>query len=175
MCGRDDRLTRVLVTLQHKLRDTRVGVPELHAAVLGAREHPVAVRRERNAEDEVLVALERADALAAGRIPRHEAGWRGQLPHLDGLVERATDQPAARRSKRNAIHAVLVAFLALETNNELAALNVPDAHALVERAGSHVEVVWGDGDGGNAVLDLEIRNLAVGLEVPEADTAVAGA
>ena len=163
------------MALQHKLRNTCVGIPELHAAVLGAREHPVAVRRERNAEDKVLVALERADTLAAGRVPGHKAWWRVQLPHLDGLVERATHEPVARRSKGNAVHAVLVAFLALEANDELAALDVPDAHALVERTGSHVEVIRGDGDGGNAILDLEVRNLAVGLEVPEADTAVARA
>ena len=38
-----DRDDRVLVTLQHELGVARSWVPELHAAVLGARKHPVSV------------------------------------------------------------------------------------------------------------------------------------
>ena len=43
--------------LEHELRVARPRVPELHAAVLGAREHPLRVGRERDAEDEVLDGL----------------------------------------------------------------------------------------------------------------------
>jgi hypothetical protein len=161
------------VTLQHKLRDTCVGIPELYTTVLGTGQHPVAVRCEGNAEHEVLVALECADALAAGRVSGHEACGCGQLPHLDGLVERSRDESTARRSERNTINAVLVAFLTLEANDKRAALDVPNAHALVERTGCDVEVVGGDGDGSDAVFDREVCDLAVGLEIPEADTAVA--
>jgi hypothetical protein len=145
----------------------------LYTAVLGTRQHPVAVRCKGNAEHEVLVALECADALAAGRVSGHEACGCGQLPHLDGLVERSRDESTARRSERNTINAVLVAFLTLEANDKRAALDVPNAHALVERTGCDVEVVGGDGDGSDAVFDREVCDLAVGLEIPEADTAIA--
>jgi hypothetical protein len=99
--------TRVLMSLQHELGDTRVGIPELDTAVLGTTEHPVAVGRKGDAENKVLsrvrnvththgktahlVAFECADALAAGAAAGGEAGRRGQLPHLDGLVQTATD------------------------------------------------------------------------------------
>lgn len=36
--------TRVLMTLQHKLCNTGMRVPELNATVLGTTEHPVAMR-----------------------------------------------------------------------------------------------------------------------------------
>ncbi len=42
------------MALQHELRVTRARVPELDAAVLGAREDPLRIRGERDAEDEVL-------------------------------------------------------------------------------------------------------------------------
>ena len=99
--------TRVLVSLQHELSNTRLGVPELDATVLGTAEHPVAMGRKSDAENKVLsrvrsvarvnqettylVAFECADALAAGAAAGGEAGGRGELPHLDGLVETATD------------------------------------------------------------------------------------
>ena len=49
-----DRYDRVLVPLQHELRVPRAGVPELHAAVLGAREDPLRVGGQGDAEDKVL-------------------------------------------------------------------------------------------------------------------------
>lgn len=42
------------MALQHELRNARVWVPELYAAVLGAGENPVAVGGECDAEHEVL-------------------------------------------------------------------------------------------------------------------------
>jgi hypothetical protein len=44
------------VALQHELRVPGAGVPELHAAVLGAREDPLGVGGERDAEDEILLS-----------------------------------------------------------------------------------------------------------------------
>jgi hypothetical protein len=41
--------------LQHELRVTGARVPELHAAVLGAREHPLRVGGQRDAKNEVLI------------------------------------------------------------------------------------------------------------------------
>lgn len=46
--------TRVLMALQHQLSNTSVGIPELHAAVLGTTENPVAVGGESDTEDEIL-------------------------------------------------------------------------------------------------------------------------
>lgn len=42
------------MALQHDVRGARSGVPEVHAAVLGARQDPVAVGGEGDGEDEVL-------------------------------------------------------------------------------------------------------------------------
>lgn len=49
-----DRDDRVLVALEHELGVAGAGVPELDAAVLGAREDPLGIGREGDAEDEVL-------------------------------------------------------------------------------------------------------------------------
>lgn len=46
--------TRVLVALQHELRNTRVRIPELDAAVLGTTEHPVTMGSEGNTKNKVL-------------------------------------------------------------------------------------------------------------------------
>ena len=66
-------------------------------------------------------------------------------------------------------------MLAFEAHDKLAALDVPDADALVEGTGRDKQVVGRDGDGGDSVLDGEVCNLRVGLEVPQTDTAVATA
>lgn len=42
------------MALQHELRLTGPGVPELDATVLGAREDPLRVRGEGDREDEIL-------------------------------------------------------------------------------------------------------------------------
>ena len=74
------------------MSNTRVRIPELDAAVLGTAEHPVAMGRESDTEDKVLVALKCADALAARCVSGPEARRCGELPHLDSLVERTTDE-----------------------------------------------------------------------------------
>jgi hypothetical protein len=68
-----------------------------------------------------------------------------------------------------------VAVFAFKAHDQLAALDVPDADALVEGTGRDKQVVGRDGDSGDAVLDGEVCNLRVGLEVPQTDTAVATA
>lgn len=47
--------TGVLVSLQHKLCNTCVRIPELDTAVLGTTENPVTVGSEGNAKNEVLI------------------------------------------------------------------------------------------------------------------------
>ena len=90
-------LTRVLMTLQHKLRLTRRRIPELHATVLATRHNPLTVRGERNTENKVLVALESLDALAAlGLVTGAVVESRViKLPHLDCLIQGAGDEVAA--------------------------------------------------------------------------------
>lgn len=162
------------MSLQHELRDTSVRVPELDTAVLGTTQYPVTVGGKGNAEHKVLVAFESADALAGWLVAAwDEAVVGGQLPHLDRLVETATDEPVARRSKSHTVDTILVTVLAFETDDKLAGLNIPHADALVERSSGDVEVVGGDGHGGDTVLNGEVGDLHVGLEVPETDTAIA--
>jgi hypothetical protein len=142
------------MSLQHELRDTSVRVPELDTTVLGTTQHPVAMWRKGNAEHKVFVAFEGADALASGLVAAwHEAVVGRQLPHLDGLVETATDKPVARRSKSHTIDTILVAVLAFETYDKLTGLDIPHADTLVERSSGDVKVVWGDGHGGDTILD----------------------
>ena len=50
------------MALQHELRVPGARVPELHAAVLGAREDPLGVGGERDAEDEILLVSELASS-----------------------------------------------------------------------------------------------------------------
>ena len=62
-----DRDDRVLVSLQHELRRAGTRVPELNAAILGARQNPLRIGGERNAEDEVLVAREQCQYTGSPR------------------------------------------------------------------------------------------------------------
>jgi hypothetical protein len=54
---RDDR---ILVTLEHHLRDTGIRVPELHASILGATHDPFAVRGKADAEHVILEVLKQS-------------------------------------------------------------------------------------------------------------------
>lgn len=163
------------MALEHELRRAGAGVPELHAAVLGARQHPVGVGCEGNRQDKVTVALKRLDALAALGLGVGAAAGAAELPHLDGAVEGARDEVLAVGGERDRVDRVLVAVRAFETLDEEARVNVPDADALVERTGGDVLGVGRNGDGGNAVLDGEGEGVGAGLDVPESDGSIARA
>jgi len=165
------------VTLKHELGLASGGVPKLHAAVLATRHDPLAIRSESNTEDEVVVALKSLDTLAALGLDAGAVVEAAvvELPHLDRLVERAGHEVAAVGGEGNTVHAVLVALLAFSTLNENTGLGVPDAHALVQATRGDEAVVGRDGNGGDAVFDLESKNTLVLLDVPEPDGAVAGA
>jgi hypothetical protein len=108
-------------------------VPELDTTVLGTTQNPVTVRGKRNTEHKVLVAFKGADALATWLVPAWNKAVVGrQLPHLDRLVETATDKTVSRRCKSHTVNTVLVAVLAFETYDKLTSLNVPNADALIE-------------------------------------------
>jgi hypothetical protein len=161
------------VSLQHELRDTSVRVPELDTTVFGTTQYPVTMWGKRNTEHKVFVTLKSADALAARLVPAWDKAVVGrQLPHLDCLVQTATDKTVSRRSESHTIDAVLVAVLAFEAYDKLSSLDVPDADALVERSGCNVEVVWRDRHSGDTVLNGEIGDLHVGLEIPKTDTPI---
>ena len=145
------------MALKHELGLASGWVPELHATVLATRHDPLAIGSECHAEDEVLMALESLDTLAALRLDACTVVEAAvvELPHLDRLVKRAGHEVATVRREGNAVHAVLVALLALSTLDKNTSLGVPDANALVQAAGSDEAVVGRDGNGCDAVLNLE--------------------
>jgi hypothetical protein len=118
------------------------------------------------------VAFKSAHTLASGTMCGHKARGGSQLPHLDRLVQTATDQAIARRSKCHTVDAILVTLLAFETHNKLPALNIPDSNALIEGARCDKAVVGGNGDRGDTVLDGEVGHLLVPLQIPQTNTAI---
>lgn len=188
---RDDR---VLVALQHELRVTGAGIPELHTAILGTGENPFRVGGEGNTEHKVLdvgynalagqvsrlrseqvktypVSLKGLDAAAA--LERrllgvaHLLARRGELPHLDSLVQATTNELAGVGRERNTINAVLVSVRALEALEEVAHLDVPNPHTLIQRSGSHKLGIGGDGNRGDAVLNGERQVAIACLQIPD--------
>lgn len=162
------------MALQHELSLASSRVPELDTPVLASGHDPLAIGSEGDTEDKVLVALEGLDTLATLGLATSAVVEAGvvELPHLDGLVERTRNEVTAIRRECNTVHAVVVALLALGTLNEHTSLGVPDTHALVQAACSDKTVVGRDGDGGNAVFDLESEDALVLLDVPKPDCAV---
>jgi hypothetical protein len=164
------------VTLKHELGLASGRVPELHAAVLATRHDPLAIGGECDAEDKVLVALKGLDTLAALRLDAGAVVEAAvvELPHLDRLVKRAGHEVAAIGGEGDTVHTVLVALLAFGALDENAGLGVPDTDAFVQAACSDEAVVGRDGNGGNAVFDLQSQNTLVLLDIPKSDSAVPG-
>lgn len=119
-----------------------------------------------------LVAFESADALASWLRARDHARWSSQFPHLDGLVQTTADKFVASRSKRDRVDTVLVAKLTLQADDKLASIGIPDSDTLVERSSGNIAIVWGNGDGCNAVFDAEVQHLLIRLEIPETDSPI---
>lgn len=174
---KQNKPTRVLVTLEHELGSASGGIPELHAAVLATRHDPLAIRRLGDTEDEVLVTLEGLDALAALRLAAGAVVEAGvvELPHLDRLVKRAGNQVAPIGGEGDTVDTILVSLLAFGTLDQDTGLSVPNADALVQAAGCDEAVVGRDSDGSDAVFDVEGENASVLLNVPQPDSAVARA
>lgn len=163
------------MSLQHELRCACPGIPELHAAILGSRQHPVRVRGERNRENKVTVALKRLDALATLRARLVSLTRGAELPHLDSPVETARDEILAVGRESDRVHTILVAVRTFETLNEEARVNVPDTHALIEGACGNKLGVRRDGDSSNAVFYRESESVATLLNIPQANSPVATA
>lgn len=185
------RLTGVLVSLQHELRDTSMGVPELDSAIFGATHDPVSMWCEGYAEDEILkynqspvfeassprfesylVAFKGADTLSAWLGVGVHTRRRGQLPHLDGLVQAAADESITGRCKGNRVDAVCMCIFAFKANDQFTALNIPYSHALVKRSSGNQTIIRGNGDSRNAIFDDQVEHLLVGIKIPQADTPV---
>lgn len=115
-------------------------------------------------------ALERGLLGVAAHLPR-----RGELPHLDGLVQTAADELAGVRRKGHTIDTILVAVGSLEPLQEVAQLDVPHPHALVEGTGCHELRVGRDGNRRDAVLNSERQIAAARLQIPDPDGPIAAA
>ncbi len=115
-------------------------------------------------------ALERGLLGVAAHLPRG-----GELPHLDGLVQAAADKLARIRREGNTVNAVLVAVGPFEALQEVAELNIPHSHALVEGARSHELGIGGDGHRRDAILNSEGQVASARLQIPDPDSAIATA
>ncbi len=154
------------MALQHHLRVAGAGVPELHAAILGSRQHPVGIRGQSNRQNKVAVALKRLDTLAALVIGIGAAAGGAELPHLDGAVERARDKVLAAGRERDRVNRVLVPLGTFETLHEEARVHVPDAHTLVQPTGSNVLRIGRNSHRGDAVLNRQRQRVGAVLNVP---------
>lgn len=163
------------MALKHHLRVTGARVPELHAAVLGSRQHPVGIGRQGNRQNKVAVALKRLDALATLIVGVGAATGRAELPHLDGAIERAGYEVLAAGRKGDRVDRVLVTLWALETLDEEARVHVPDTHALVQRTSSDVLGVGGNGHRCDAILDGQRQRVGAVFNIPQSDGSVARA
>lgn len=75
------------MALKHELCSASTGIPELHAAILRAGEHPVSIGCQGDRENKIPVAFERFNALATLGLYTGTATWASQFPHLDGSVQ----------------------------------------------------------------------------------------
>jgi hypothetical protein len=115
-------------------------------------------------------ALQRRLLAAVAYLPR-----RRQLPHLDRLVQAAADEFPRVRREGYTIDTILVAVGTLQTLEQVTHLDVPDAHALVERAGRNELGVGRNGDRRHAILDGERQVAVARLQIPDPDGPVATA
>jgi hypothetical protein len=118
------------------------------------------------------VTLKGLDTTAAlGRGVVH-ASRRRKLPHLDGLVQTATDQVATVGREGDTVNTILVAIRSLETLHQNTGVDIPDAHTLVERTGSNVARVGRDGNRRDAILDRQGQHRVAAFDIPQTDGAV---
>lgn len=162
------------MSLKHQLRSSRPGIPELDAAVLGSGQDPVGVGGQGNGQDKVSVAFKCLDTLALGARALRAAG-RAQLPHLNRSIQTAADQVFAVGRESDGIDRVLVSIRSFQPLDQVACHDVPDANALVQRAGRNKLGVGGNGNSRNTVLDGEGEGVGALLNIPETDRSVATA
>lgn len=103
----------------------------------------------------------------------HHSSWGCELPHLDSLVQTAANKVSAIWCKSNTVNTVSMAVRALKTLNKVSSGGIPDADTLIKRPSCHIAAVWGDGNGGDAVLDAEDEFLLAINNIPETDGLIA--
>jgi hypothetical protein len=160
------------MTLQHQLRMPRLGIPELHPAILTSRHNPRTIRRQSNTQHEIFMPLKSPDTLPTTRAA---AVMIIELPHANRLVQTTGNKMRSAWGESDRVNAILMTLLAFCSFDHVAGADVPDANALVERSGRDEAVVRRHGDGGNAVFDREHENALALLNVPDTDCAVTGA
>lgn len=63
-------------------------------------------------------------------------------------------------------------LLAFKFHNDVASVRIPNANALIKRSGGNKTIVWGNGNCGDTVLNIQVENLLVRLKVPKTDAPV---
>lgn len=121
-----------------------------------------------------LVSFKSADTFAAlDTAAWQKTSGRGELPHLDSLVQTTRDQVTPVGRECNRVDAVLVSIGALETLHQISGCRVPDANALVEGTGRNVVTVGRHGDCGDTILNAQsVDQLAI-QDIPKAHGLVA--
>lgn len=98
---------------------------------------------------------------------------RGEVPHLDRLIQATADKFVRVRREGNTIDNILVPVGSLKFLPEVTALNVPNSHAPVKGARRHELGVGGDSDCRNAVIDSQRQVTSARLQIPDFDGSIA--
>lgn len=122
------------------------------------------------------MSFESPDAASAlGSVVGVSTSWGNEFPHLDSLVQTTRDEILSVRCEGNRVNGVLVTIWAFEALDKISSGSIPNANTLVERSGRHVLGVWGDGNGGDTILDAEGKYILTSLDIPETNGAVTAA
>lgn len=95
-----------------------------------------------------------------------------ELPHLDGPVEATADEVFATGRECDTVHTVLVPIGSFKALNKVAAVDVPNANALVKRSGCDQLTIGRDGNRSDAVLNGKGQDAASILNIPQSHSAV---
>lgn len=118
------------------------------------------------------MAFEGLDAPATLRASLRDAAGGAELPHLDGLIQAATDKITAVRRERHTIDAILVTIRSLKALDKVTSGDLPHTHALVERPSRHVLGIGRDCHRGDAVFDGQGEDVGRLLDIPEPDCTI---
>lgn len=101
-----------------------------------------------------------------------DAARRREFPHLDRLVQTATDQVTAVGRECHTVDTVLVSVWALQSLDQVALRNIPDTNALVKRTSGDVLGIGRDGNSGDAIFYGERQHGIASLDIPQPDGSV---
>lgn len=121
------------------------------------------------------MTLESLDATAPLGSGVGQAARGAELPHLDRLIQTATDEISAVGREGNTVDAVLVAIGTFKTLEQVSLMDVPNADALVERTSGDVLGVGGNGNSCNTILDSQSEGVSALLDIPETNGSISTA